>query len=338
VIPSSACGVPSTAAAYSLNVTAVPLTGFLAYITVYPKGQTLPLVSTLNSSDGRIKANAAIVPAGTGGAITVYGTDPTHVILDINGYFVPATDPTALAFFPLAPCRVADTRNSNGPLGGPYMAARQRRSFPILSSNCNIPLGAAAYSLNFTVVPWGAFGYLAGWPSGTVQPPVSTLNAPTGTVTANAAIVPAGDGGAISVYTTDNSDLVIDINGYFAAPASAPNGLSLYTLTPCRVLDTRNAAGPFSGTLAENTTTSPCGVMTAARAVVLNATAVPVHALGYITMWANGTTQPFVSTLNSLDGLITSNMAIVPASSGIIDAYATDPTQLVLDTIGYFAP
>jgi hypothetical protein len=31
-------------------------------------------------------------------------------------------------------------------------------------------------------------------------------------------------------------------------------------------------------------------------------------------------------------------MAIVPASSGIIDAYATDPTQLVLDTIGYFAP
>lgn len=34
-------------------------------------------------------ANAAIVPAGEGAAISVFVTDQTHVILDINGYFAP---------------------------------------------------------------------------------------------------------------------------------------------------------------------------------------------------------------------------------------------------------
>jgi hypothetical protein len=46
-------------------------------------------VSTLNSYDGRVVANAAIVPAGTNGAISIYVTDPTDVLFDINGYFAP---------------------------------------------------------------------------------------------------------------------------------------------------------------------------------------------------------------------------------------------------------
>ena len=32
-------------------------------------------------------ANAAIVPAGTNGAISVFVTNQTHVILDTDGYF-----------------------------------------------------------------------------------------------------------------------------------------------------------------------------------------------------------------------------------------------------------
>ena len=45
-----------------------------------------------------------------------------------------------------------------------------------------------------------------------------------------------------------------------------------------------------------------------------------------------------VSTLNALDGAITSNMAIVPTLNGQIDAYAAGQTQLVLDISSYFAP
>ena len=67
----SGCGLPATAAAYSLNVTVVPQ-GSLGFLTIWPAGALRPLVSTLNSIDGRIKASAAIVPAGTDGAISVF--------------------------------------------------------------------------------------------------------------------------------------------------------------------------------------------------------------------------------------------------------------------------
>jgi hypothetical protein len=75
-----------------------------------------------------------------------------------------------------------------------------------------------------------------------------------------------------------------------------------------------------------------------AQAYVFNATVVPPSPLGYLTLWPFGGTQPLVSTLNALDGALTSNMAIVPAGSGSVDAYASNPTQLLLDISGYFAP
>jgi hypothetical protein len=314
-------------------VTVVPNQS-LDYLSIWPTGQPQPTVSTLNS-DGRIKANAAILPAGTGGAISVYVSDATQVILDIDGYFVEAgTVNTALDFYPLTPCRVVDTRGTTGTLGGPSLVGGASRTFPIQSSSCGIPAGAQAYSLNFTSIPEGPLGYLTTWPAGGTQPVVSTLNAPTGTVVANAAIVPAGTGGAISVFVTNNSDLAIDINGYFAAPALG--GLSFYPLMPCRVLDTRSSSGPFSGTLTVNVSGSACNVPTAAQAYVLNATVVPPAPLEYLTLWANGLTQPVVSTLNSFDGAITSNMAIVPAANIGINAFATSTTQLILDISGYF--
>jgi sugar lactone lactonase YvrE len=340
VIPSGSCNIPATAAAYSLNVTVVP-NGALGWLTVWPSGQTQPHVSTLNSADGRIKANAAIVPAGAGGAVSVYVTDATNVILDVDGYFVPAaSNASALAFYPLPPCRVADTRYASfgALLGPPSLSAGETRSFPILSSSCNVPASAQAYSLNFTVVPSGSLGYITTYPTGQTMPLASTLNAPTGTIVANAAIVPAGTGGAVSVYSTAATDLVIDINGYFAPPGTG--GLSLYNLTPCRVLDTRLPSGspPFSGELDVNVSGSGCGATAAAQAYVFNATVVPPGPMLYLTLWPQGGAEPLVSTLNAPDGAITSNMAIVPTSNGIIAAAPSALTYLILDIFGYFAP
>jgi len=53
----------------------------------------------------------------------------------------------------------------------------------------------------------------------------------------------------------------------------------------------------------------------------LNATVVPQGTLGFLTLFAQGSPQPLVSTLNALDGAITSNMAIVPANNGNISAF-----------------
>jgi Bacterial Ig-like domain (group 2) len=334
-IPQSNCGIPATAVAYSLNVTVVPIKS-LGFLTIWPAGQAQPVVSTLNS-DGRVKANATITPAGTGGAVNVYASDATQFILDIDGYFVPAgTNAAGLEFFPLTPCRIADTRNATGPLGGPFLGGDTGRAFPVQSSACGIPSTAKAYSLNVTAVPHGSLGFLTAWPSGQAQPVVSTLNSSTGTVTANAAIVPAGSGGDISIYVSDASDVILDVNGYFAAPAAG--GLSLYTVTPCRALDTRSSSGAFDEVLTTIIQTSACAPSATAQAYVLNATALPVTSLSYLTLWASGGAQPDVSTLNASDGAITSNMAIVPTFNGAIEAFSTDSTQLILDLSSYFAP
>src|ERR1019366_10202879 len=103
------CKIPTTAAAYSLNVTLVPIqNGPVSYLTIWPAGEDQPVVSIMNSLDGRIKANAAIVPAGYQEAVSVFVSNTTNVVIDIDGYFAPASGST-LAFYPVTPCRVLDT-------------------------------------------------------------------------------------------------------------------------------------------------------------------------------------------------------------------------------------
>ena len=355
-VPQSACGIPSTAQAYSLNITVVPPAA-LSYLTVWPTGETQPNVSTLNSYDGRVVANAAIVPAGTGasgpGSITVYASDATNVIIDINGYFAPASTAGSLGFYPATPCRVVDTRDGTSAFGGPFLSGGSTRSFAIPSSSCDIPATAQAYALNVTVVPHTDLEYLTIWPTGQAQPYVSTLNSLDGTVVANAAIVPAGPAagqsvgpGAVSVYATNDTDVIIDINGYFAPPATG--ALSFYAATPCRVADTRGGSGPFGGpSLAAGSTrnfpipASACAIPSTAQAYALNVTAVPPGPLTYLTAWPAGQSQPVVSTLNSYQGQVVANAAIVPAgtsgsNAGAISVFVSNTTDLILDINGYF--
>jgi hypothetical protein len=345
-IPQSACGIPAGVQAYALNVTVVPA-GSLGYLTIWPAGQSRPLASTLNSPAGRIVANAAVVAAGSNGAVAVYATEATHLVLDINGYFTDS-DPAALSFYALPPCRVFDSRSSSSSGGGvglPWLFGEMVRDVPILSSNCGVLAAAQAYSLNATVVPRTALGYLTLWPAGQSRPLASILNSPTGVIVANAALVPAGNGGALFAFAAGDTDLVLDIDGQFA-PAGLPNGLSFYAVPPCRALDTRSSiGGPLAAGVSRSLLVAgTCGIPATARAVLVNATVVPLGPLGFLTLAPAGVPLPFVSTLNSPDGLVAANLAIVPvAGSGAgggnaIQAYATQATHLILDVNGYFAP
>ena len=182
-------------------------------MSTWPAGSPQPLVSTLNALTGAVTSNASIVPAGVNGAISVYASDTTDLIIDINGYFAPPGT-GSLDFYTVTPCRVLDTRSAAGPLGGPIMGAAQSRSFIVPSSACGIPATAKAYSLNATVVPPASLSFLTLWGSGSM-PLVSTLNSLDGTVVANAALVPAGASGEVTAFTTNLSHLLLDINGYF---------------------------------------------------------------------------------------------------------------------------
>ncbi len=343
-VPQSGCGIPASAQAYSMNVTVVP-EGRLSYLTLWPTGQPQAMVSTLNSWGGIVVANAAIVPAGTNGAVSVFASDPTDVILDINGYFDTSSGPTSYAFYPATPCRIADTRGATGQFGGPYMYGGQTRDFPIPLSGCGLPVTARGYSLNVTVVPGGYLGYLSAWPTGQSAPVASTLNSWTGKVVANAALVPAGTNESISVYVSDSTQVILDGNGYFAAPGGT-GALNFYPVTPCRVADTRGATGPFGGpemgagaTRSFAIPASACNIPATAAAYSMNVTVVPDGRLSYLSAWPAGSSQPVVSTLNSWDGAVVANAALVPAGTGgAVSLYASDQTQVILDINGYFAP
>ncbi|MGA2648839.1 MAG: hypothetical protein ABSF15_29490, partial [Candidatus Sulfotelmatobacter sp.] len=148
--------------------------------------------------------------------------------------------------------------------------------------------------------------------------------------------------GDIDVFATNDTDLLIDVNGYFAIPPQGGQaGFSLYSVYPCRVLDTRppSGNGPFRGKLTVDVLNSACAPSSQAQSYVFNATVVPPGPVGYLTLWPDGSSQPTVSTLNAYDGEVTSNMAIVPAGNqGKIDVFASDLTNLLLDITAYFAP
>ena len=350
------CPVPANAAAWSLNFTVQPRTTSVGSLTVWPTGTAQPNVSTLSfSNPAVVLAAAGIVPAGASGAINATATQDVDLIVDINGYFVPPGAGT-LQFYPLAPCRVLDTRTpanggtfpANTTFGSPSLDGVHARSFPIPQSTCGAPANASAFSFNVGVVPQGPLYFLAAYPAGGTLPVVSTMNSFDGTTLANAAIVPAGPGGAVNFFASNPTDFFVDINGYFAPPGAG--GLNFYTVSPCRLVDTRNANGTFGGPTFNTDMIrsfplpeSPCGIPSgpAVQAYSLSLTVYPIGGgLYYLTTWPTGGAQPFVSTLNDpFPGLPIANAALVPAGTGgSINVFVTNPTDVTIDIAGYFGP
>jgi hypothetical protein len=212
--------------------------GGVSFVTLWPTGQSRPLVNTVVEPRGRVHATNAIVPAGTSGSIDIFASNLTNLVIGVSGCF---SDASSWEYYPITPCRVIETRPSElpslpgltPPFGSPRLEAGIVRSFPIPQGRCNIPSSAQAYYLNFTVVPAGPLGYMTVFPTGQAQPFVSTLNSIDGRVLANGAIAQAGVNGGVSVFATDPTDLVVDIAGYFA-PAGGGASYVFNTVNPCR--------------------------------------------------------------------------------------------------------
>ena len=145
-------------------------------------------------------------------------TVPPFRAAGLSGGLSPMIDLSpAVGFTAITPCRVVDTRNPAGPYGGPALAANVARTFDIDNGPCTgIPTGVVAYSLSIGAILAPADGFLTAWPTGSAFPVVSQINMTAGEVVANAAIVPAGTGGAIDVLlNVGPTNVYIDINGYF---------------------------------------------------------------------------------------------------------------------------
>src|SRR5262249_45544051 len=124
----------------------------------------------------------------------------------------------AASYFTVTPCRLLDTRNPAGLLGGPALAAGGLRSFTV-AGVCGVPGTAWAIAVNVTVVGPTAAGNLRLYPGGGPDPGTSTINFGPGQVRTNNAILSlAWDGkGTIGVHNASAGTvhMVLDVVGYF---------------------------------------------------------------------------------------------------------------------------
>jgi hypothetical protein len=143
---------------------------------------------------------------------------------------VEAVPTPPVPFTGINPCRIVDTRGNGftGAYGPPALTQGIPRNFT-LAGQCGISGAAQAVSLNITVTNTQGPGFILIYPQGGAQPGVSTLNYVAGQTIANAAVVPLGTAGGVTIIAgVSGADLIIDTNGYYAPQTvvNTVNGLS----------------------------------------------------------------------------------------------------------------
>lgn len=323
-------GVPADAGAVSLNVTVVgPSTP--GYVTAYPCGTDRPLTSNVNFVATQVVPNAVLSGVGAGGRVCIFTSATTNLVVDLNGWL-----PKGAGFSTTGPTRVADTRP---PSQQPTIPAGGTLEVPVVGK-FGVPADAAALSLNVTAVGPGAAGFLTVYPCGQTRPNASSLNYAAGQTVPNAVISKVGTGGAICVFSQQTTNVIVDLNGWFAQSPS------FTSLTPTRVADTR-AGEPVAFPLPKQTlsagqtleipVTGQFGVPTDAGAVTLNVTAVGPSAAGFLTVFPCGVAQPNSSNVNYVAGQIVPNAVITAVgASGKVCVFTPQATNLVVDVGGWF--
>jgi hypothetical protein len=174
---------------------------------------------TITSGQGTSQITFTAGMAGTALTLSVTETNTLGCVSAPGNATVTVAGPPEL-FYTLPPCRVLDTRNPTGPLGGPSLQPGATRTFDVAASTCGIPAAAKAISVNLAVTGPVGSGHLTLYPGDAVQAPLAgTINFSANQTRANNAVLPlASDGsGTIKVLagTGGTVDFILDVNGYF---------------------------------------------------------------------------------------------------------------------------
>jgi hypothetical protein len=175
--------------------------------------------------------------------------------------------------------------------------------------------------------------------AGVTGGPVFRVNSQTTGIQLAPGVAAIPNRGFVGVWSSDGQD-----GDGFGVYASLDCG-RLYTVTPCRVADTRNPPGL---PLAANSTrvfpvAGQCDIPFDARAVAFNVTAVSPSDPGNLRLFPEGQAMPDASAVNFSAGATRANNAVIPLGvDGQIAVRCDMPmgsagaTHLVLDVFGYF--
>jgi PKD repeat protein len=126
----------------------------------------------------------------------------------------------AADFYTVAPCRVYDSR-----IATPLTSGADPRTFSVTNA-CEIPANARAVVANVTAVTPSGTGHVTVFPGNYPAPATSSINFNAGTTRANHSILQLATDGTGTLAATaslaggGSVHLLVDVTGYFAAPAS----------------------------------------------------------------------------------------------------------------------
>jgi hypothetical protein len=201
--------------AAALNV-AVTNTTAVSFLTVYPTGEPRPVVSNLDFGPGDTVSNRVMTKLGAGGKVTIYNlAGSTDVVVDLGGTFTDASVAgTTGTYVPLVPSRAVDTRSGTGANLGPVPSGG---TIDVqVTGKGGVPAtGVRAVVLNVTATQPTGIGYLTLFPTGAPRPLASDLNFAAGETRPNLVVVQVGTGGKVSLYTSTQTHVIVDVFGWF---------------------------------------------------------------------------------------------------------------------------
>jgi hypothetical protein len=324
-------GVPSTGVgAVALNVTAVRATA-ATYLSVYPTGTAYPGNSSVNVVAGGTATGMVIVPVGSNGRVSIRSSlAPVDVNVDVVGYFTTAS--TGSTYSVAAQQKVMDTRDTS------VMVAKERRKIQV-AGQFGVPANAKGVLVNVTAASTGTSGNVGvSTAFGTVIG-TSTVYFAKGESVANRAVVALAPDGTIEVYATSQSDVRIDLVGWFGTGGQS---LRYNPVLPGRILDTRNGTGgvaPLAGGVpATLTVEGHRGIPVDAHAVVGTLTVIRPTVATDTTIWPTGIGQPATADFALPAGTVHEGLVspLLSSDGKVALTVAAGAADAALDVLGYF--
>lgn len=254
--------------------------------------------------------------------------------------------PTPSFFVPINPVRLMDTRSGQG--GNLVALASGGFTELDVTGVQGLPeTGMTAVVMNVTAASPTQAGFITAWPSGEERPLVASLNFLPDQTVPNLVTVKIGANGKVNLFNSvGRTDAIVDVMGYYTDVAP-PGGGRFTSLTPSRILDTREGvgtggrAGPVpGGSWIDVPATGVGGVPSSGvTGVALNVTVTEPTVAGFLTVWPSGEPRPFTATHTFVPGLTIGNLALakVGANGRVSIFNSSGSAQIIADVVGYFS-
>jgi hypothetical protein len=253
------------------------------------------------------------------------------------------------SYRPVSPARLLETRPGLATIDG------QQNGIGVLPAGATTVLqvggragvrpDASSVALNLTATNAALPGFVTAFPCGTSRPNVAQLNYPAGRNVATTALVKLASDGSVCLYNLTQTDLVVDVAGFFPVGAT-----TFAAIQPARLLETRRDAGLSTvdgtflgvgrrgqGSVTQLTVTGRAGVPFAATSATMSVTVTNAALPGFVTVFPCGDGRPPTASVNFPAGAGVTTNAVVSgiAANGWVCIFTSVDADVIVDVNGF---